>query len=60
MPRFFFDVFDGQDLFDEEGVVCVDLAAAQREALRTAGIMLSEQLELRPGIPWSMEIRSIR
>jgi uncharacterized protein DUF6894 len=42
MPRYFFNVHDGQDLPDKEGVELASREAAQTEALRAAGDMLKE------------------
>ncbi|QGY03453.1 hypothetical protein MMSR116_17285 [Methylobacterium mesophilicum SR1.6/6] len=33
MPRFFFDIHDGQFLPDTDGTECADLDAARREAM---------------------------
>ncbi|MFC6738341.1 DUF6894 family protein [Methylobacterium tardum] len=33
MPRYFFDIHDGQFQRDEEGVECADFEAARREAV---------------------------
>jgi hypothetical protein len=40
MPRYFFDVHDGQNIPDVEGVELRDRDAAHREAFHTAGEML--------------------
>lgn len=43
MPRFFFNLHDGVDVRDGEGVVLPDLNAARKEALRGArDIMASD------------------
>ena len=33
MPRYFFDIHDGQFTRDDEGIECEDFAAARREAM---------------------------
>jgi hypothetical protein len=40
MPRYFFNVKDGQDLPDHEGTVLADPAAARLVAVFTAGEMI--------------------
>ena len=57
MPRYFFDVHDGTSSVDKEGTFCRDVASARREALRTAGAMLSDAQEMWTGELWTMEVR---
>lgn len=45
MPRYFFDIVDGQDLPDPEGSVHADLAAARIEAIRYSAEVLKEMPE---------------
>jgi hypothetical protein len=42
MPRYFFHVFDGQDVPDLEGTELADDAMAKAEAIVAAGSMLSD------------------
>ena len=43
MARYFFDVSDGADFPDDEGVVLADIAAVRTQAMETAGAMLKER-----------------
>lgn len=45
MPRYFFDIADGQDLPDDQGSVHADLNAARHEAIRYSGEVLREMPE---------------
>ena len=45
MPRYFFDIVDGEDLPDLEGSVHADLAAARIEAVRYSAEVLKEMPE---------------
>ena len=57
MPRYFFNVTDGKFLVDSEGTVCADRAAMRREAIRTAGDLLSDMAEAFPaGLDWQMHV----
>ena len=42
MPRFHFNVEDGQPIPDPEGTVLPDIEAARREAVRLAGRLLDD------------------
>jgi hypothetical protein len=42
MPRYFFNVKDGETVIDDEGVELADLSAARREAVETAGRMFAD------------------
>ncbi|MEO9130947.1 MAG: hypothetical protein ABI240_07030 [Sphingomonas sp.] len=42
MPRYFFDIVDGEDLPDEHGSEHADLIAARHEAIRYSGEVLRE------------------
>lgn len=42
MPRYFFDVRDGQQICDDVGVILTDLTAARRHALRYVSALISE------------------
>lgn len=54
MPRFFFDIADGPDYIDEEGVVLEGLNAARIEAVRLSGELLNSY----PDRFWSVGDRS--
>lgn len=45
MPRYYFDIVDGEDLPDPDGSEHVDLAAARIEAIRYSGEVLREMPE---------------
>jgi hypothetical protein len=45
MPRYFFNVQDGQDLPDREGTVLADAAAARVMAVFTSGEMIRAHAE---------------
>jgi hypothetical protein len=42
MPRFYFDVHDGEDVRDTIGTVLPDLGAAQVEAVKVSGELLRD------------------
>jgi hypothetical protein len=42
MPRYFFNVYDGKDLPDSEGIELAGRNEAHRQAIITAGEMLRE------------------
>lgn len=49
MPRFYLNIYNDADVFDDEGTEFPDLAAAKREAIRGArGMMADHLLEGRP------------
>lgn len=57
MPRYFFNVHDGQSEYDEEGVELPDLDHARREAIRLSGnIFDSEAKKIALGDEWRMEV----
>ena len=41
MPRYYFHLEDGRHLLDDTGLDLLDIAAAQNEALRASGDLLS-------------------
>jgi len=45
MPRYFFDIKDGEDLTDVEGSIHADLASARVESIRYSGEVLREMPE---------------
>ena len=45
MPRYFFDIADGEDFLDHQGSEWPDLAAARVEAVRYAAEVLKEMPE---------------
>ncbi|MBC9032219.1 hypothetical protein IAG41_07440 [Sphingomonas sp. JC676] len=45
MPRFFFDIVDGEDFPDIQGSIHADLAAARIEAIRYSAEVLKEMPE---------------
>jgi hypothetical protein len=57
MPRYFFNVHDGQDLTDTEGVELLGRNEAHRQAIITAGEMLKEtSREFLAGDVWEMHV----
>jgi hypothetical protein len=57
MPRYFFNVHDGQDLPDSEGFELPDRDAAHREAFHTAGEMLkSANRSFLQGEEWERHV----
>lgn len=57
MPKYFFNVHDGLDIADDDGIECVDLEAALRAAVHYAGSLLKESgHRLTLGDTWSLEV----
>jgi hypothetical protein len=57
MPRYFFNVHDGKDLPDSEGIELPGRNEAHRQALTTAGEMLREMnREFLAGDVWEMHV----
>ncbi|UGB27682.1 hypothetical protein LPC10_09000 [Methylorubrum sp. B1-46] len=57
MPRYFFNVNDGLNITDDDGLECASLDAALREAVRYAGSLLQESgNRLGLGDTWSLEV----
>jgi hypothetical protein len=45
VPRYYFDIVDGEDLLDPHGSVLADLAAARIESIRYSAEVLKEMPE---------------
>ena len=57
MPRYFFNVIDGQFLVDDEGTVCPDMADVRAQAIDTAGAILRDLGGKFPkGLEWQMHV----
>lgn len=57
MPRFHFHIFDGQDRCDEDGTELPDFQAAQVEAIRFAGEILTDEAHrIALGMEWRMDV----
>ena len=57
MPRFYFNVRDGHDIADTDGVELDDFRAARREAIRLSGALLeSEADQFDAGDEWRLEV----
>jgi hypothetical protein len=57
MPRYFFNVHDGKDLPDDEGIELPGRNEAHRQAILTAGEMLREiGREFLAGDVWEMHV----
>ena len=61
MPRFFFDINDGQRSPDEEGTVLKDASEARQQAIMTAGAIIRDDVDLvSNGAVWSMTVADER
>ena len=57
MPRYFFNVYDGQSALDEDGMVFSDIYVAQAQAIRMSGELLREMgLRFWDGTEWRLEV----
>ena len=57
MPRYYFNVFDGLTLLDEEGTELIDINAARMEALQVAhGLIESAARRADLGEGWRIEV----
>ena len=58
MPRYFFHVDNGKFIADQSGTELPDLAAARREAVRSAGQMIddTQQSFWEHMTPWNMHV----
>ena len=57
MPRYFFNVHDGQSRHDEDGTELTDLADAKVEWLRLAGAIIQENATfIETGQEWRIEV----
>ncbi|MFK5600657.1 DUF6894 family protein [Methylobacterium sp. HMF5984] len=57
MPRYYFNVYDGVDSLDNEGIELVSMRVAGVEAIRFAGELFKAKAEqLLGGKPWHMEV----
>jgi hypothetical protein len=56
MSRYFFHVMNGKAVIDETGVDYPDLASMRREAISTAGQMLSSGEQTWNGKAWEMVV----
>jgi hypothetical protein len=59
MPRYFFNVVDGQSNIDTEGTLLRDEAELRQEAIRFAGALLRDgaNATLWEGKPWTLEVQ---
>jgi len=61
MPRYFFNVFDGADVIDEDGTDLPDMYVAQAQAIRMSGELLREMgVKYWDGTHWRMEVSNIK
>jgi hypothetical protein len=61
MPRYFFNVIDGQFLVDEQGTDCADMQCVRDEAIKTAGAILRDGgVSYAGGIEWQMHVTDER
>jgi hypothetical protein len=56
MPRFYFNIYDGTEKPDGEGIELADLAHARAEAIRAAGEMIREMGDDLAGGQWQMRV----
>jgi hypothetical protein len=57
MPRFYFHIFDGRDLRDDEGIELSHFQEARVEAIRYAGEILKDDAHrIALGEDWSMDV----
>lgn len=57
MPRYHFNVYDGETVIDDTGVELPDLVFARREAIRHSGELLEDAGRLGVlGEEWRMEV----
>jgi hypothetical protein len=58
MPRYYFHILNGRELYDEVGVELADLNAAKAQAVKFAGEALkSEQpTDIWQGIKWGVKV----
>ena len=57
MPRFYFHVHDGCDILDKDGTELRDVDEARVEAIRYAGVLISQQFcKLPAGEDWNLEV----
>jgi hypothetical protein len=58
MPRFYFDIRDGEFIPDDEGTELADLEAARIQAVMLSGALLSENpSKFWEGEEWQLEVR---
>ena len=61
MPRYFFNVHDGKEISDDEGLELPDLKAARIEAIGLAGRILADDAHrIGLGEDWSMDVEDER
>ncbi|TXN06661.1 hypothetical protein FV222_04915 [Methylobacterium sp. WL103] len=61
MQRYYFNIHDGQDLWDTEGTALPDIRAARIEAIRYAAeVLRDEASRLENGEAWQMDVLSDR
>ena len=58
MPRYFFNVRDGKDIFDTEGTELIGQKAIRIHAVATAAELLSSEIDhdMWDGADWQMEV----
>jgi hypothetical protein len=57
MPRYFFNVHDGKDLYDKEGTELAGIGEARDQAIRTAGEIIKQNGHtVWNGSPWQMNV----
>ena len=60
MPRYFFNVYDGYSLLDQDGTELPDICTAQNEAIRLSGEILREEgSKFWNGTEWRLEVTDV-
>ena len=58
MPRYFFDVYDGRSMADDEGTDLPNIEAAKLAAFHLAGGLLKDLQETPKVGTWRLQVRS--
>lgn len=58
MPKFYFNIKDGEELPDEFGTELPDMAAARKEAVHVAAQFIRDRADdaLWSGTPWQLDV----
>ena len=60
MPRYFFNVYDGYSVLDQDGTEFPDIYIAQNEAIRLSGEILREEGgKFWNGTEWRLEVTDV-
>lgn len=57
MPRYFFNIYDGSNVRDDEGTELADAEVAKVEAIRHAGTLIAENANwIRVNQDWRLDV----